>query len=388
MRLFPSLVPVSDVTCNIPGRFSAESLRQAAQLILSGDGIITPLIVRQTSFDHYELVDGAFEYYAAMEAKKLDPLRGELINAYIVPSAQEQIIAEQIAVFRRGETLDSVSAPSVTSTDANAELLRQFALMRKELQDLETRFTQTQSAAGGDPQAEPAAASTPVAVKHESKKRKEAVVATPAKQPVAPETPAAAPKATTEEAAFIDFLNRATTQDIQNLDSRVQHKAIDLLLNQRNRRLFDSQEDCLSRVRGKGFADASYVRILGKWREKHGSASAAKQASLPIDSTAAAKKSSKRRVKVKVATPATTSRKKQRSATDKAATSTSKTPEASIDKLNNMDKRELALTLNRLRISKKLIEAVLENRPFTSFEAIDIPGLGTSKREKIKSAFA
>ncbi len=93
---------VEDIHPSLPrSEFSETDLNEAAQLILKMGGIITPPILLQTGLDSYTIVDGTFEYYAALKAEEIEPLRGETINAYVIESEQEKTAYEkQIKLFR------------------------------------------------------------------------------------------------------------------------------------------------------------------------------------------------------------------------------------------------------------------------------------------------
>lgn len=142
MRLNEFLVPVSDIICNVANRFDTELLHRAGMLINDIQGIINPLVVRRIGQDKYELIDGVFGYYAAVEAEKIDPMRCELINAYIVERDQEQNIANQLEIlqkFSQPESTVSNSQPtteSVTSPDVINQILAIVTQQSKQLEQL------------------------------------------------------------------------------------------------------------------------------------------------------------------------------------------------------------------------------------------------------------
>ncbi|HDN26184.1 MAG TPA: hypothetical protein ENG03_03640 [Thioploca sp.] len=112
-KISPSIVLVEDIHSSLPrSQFLEADLDEAAQLILKMEGTITPPILLENGVDSYTVIEGNFEYYAALRAEEIDPLKGETINAYIVESEQEKAAYEkQIKVFRQRQ---SVPPPTQT----------------------------------------------------------------------------------------------------------------------------------------------------------------------------------------------------------------------------------------------------------------------------------
>lgn len=105
MRLSVSLVAVKKITTSSsPASFDEEKINRLAEQILKAEGIISPLIVRRTSLESYELVEGDFEYFAAVKAREIDPRKGETISAYIIEPENDDVsdaIAEQIELLKQ-----------------------------------------------------------------------------------------------------------------------------------------------------------------------------------------------------------------------------------------------------------------------------------------------
>ncbi len=107
MKLSPSLVAVKKINSTLPSsKFSEDDLNRAAELILKAEGIINPLILRRTSQESYEVLDGHFEYYAAAKAREKDPLKGEMIGAFIIEPENQEVFKEQVKALRERETPD------------------------------------------------------------------------------------------------------------------------------------------------------------------------------------------------------------------------------------------------------------------------------------------
>lgn len=105
MKLSTSLVAVKKINSTLPSsNFSEDDLNRVAELILKAEGIINPLILRRTSQESYEVLDGHFEYYAAAKAREKDPLKGEMIGAFIIEPENQEVFKEQVKALRERET--------------------------------------------------------------------------------------------------------------------------------------------------------------------------------------------------------------------------------------------------------------------------------------------
>lgn len=104
-------------------------LNEAAHLILAGEGVINPPILLKTGIDphtgleSYTVVDGHFEYYAAVRAREINARKGETINAYVIEADEdEKLFREQISMFRDRER--GTTAPVATSSSENVDVMR------------------------------------------------------------------------------------------------------------------------------------------------------------------------------------------------------------------------------------------------------------------------
>jgi hypothetical protein len=120
MRLSPSLVAVKKIKCTTPrSQFTDNEIEKAAKLILQGEGVINPLVVRRISLQSFEVVDGDFEYYAAARAREIEPRKGEMIGVFIIESENEDILNEQVKLFRQRQKMlsNSLTATSTIMLD-------------------------------------------------------------------------------------------------------------------------------------------------------------------------------------------------------------------------------------------------------------------------------
>jgi hypothetical protein len=108
MKISPSIVRIKKIESpTIPMEFDEIQLEKAAQLVLKMEGTITPIILRRTEPEKeaYTIIDGYFEYYAALKAMEIDSRKGKTINAYIIESEDEtSMYVQQIEVFRQRQS--------------------------------------------------------------------------------------------------------------------------------------------------------------------------------------------------------------------------------------------------------------------------------------------
>lgn len=108
MKLSTSLVAVKKITCKtLRSQFSDDDIEKAANSILEVEGVVTPIIVRRTSLQSYEVIDGDFEYYAAERAREINPKKGEMIGVYIIDDENEEALSKQVALFRQQKSASS-----------------------------------------------------------------------------------------------------------------------------------------------------------------------------------------------------------------------------------------------------------------------------------------
>ncbi|MBW4562837.1 MAG: hypothetical protein KME32_17140 [Mojavia pulchra JT2-VF2] len=129
MKLSTSLVAVKKITSSKPrSTFAEDDIEKAAKLILESEGVINPIVIRRTSLQSYEVINGDFEYYAATRAREIDPRKGEMIGVFIIEPENEGILTKQVQVFRKSKD-DNSKEVSFTSKD-----------LEKFLTNLESRF--------------------------------------------------------------------------------------------------------------------------------------------------------------------------------------------------------------------------------------------------------
>ncbi|MDZ8026470.1 MAG: hypothetical protein RMX65_019620 [Nostoc sp. DedQUE01] len=129
MKLSTSLVAIKKITSTVPrSSFADDDLEQAANLILEASGVINPIVIRRSSVNSFEVVDGHFEYHAAARAREIEPHKGEMIGVFIIESENEDTLKKQVELFRQ-QKADSSDKTSFTLKD-----------MEQFLTNLESRF--------------------------------------------------------------------------------------------------------------------------------------------------------------------------------------------------------------------------------------------------------
>ncbi|MBE9038770.1 ParB/Srx family N-terminal domain-containing protein [aff. Roholtiella sp. LEGE 12411] len=139
-----SMVDVKNITSTVArSNFAEADLENLADLIIETGGIVKPLVVKMTGVENYTVVDGHFEYYAAVRAREKNSRKGEMVNAFVVSSKVEDLVLKQVAVT---ESLVSTAQPSKTRDEkANKESSRIANLelrLEKQLNELKSEFSQ------------------------------------------------------------------------------------------------------------------------------------------------------------------------------------------------------------------------------------------------------
>jgi translation initiation factor 2 beta subunit (eIF-2beta)/eIF-5 len=135
-KISHAIVLVEDIESSLPrSKFLETDLDEAARLLLKTEGVITPPILLETGIDSYKLIEGDFEYYAAIRAGEIDPL-SETINAYIIKDEEEvEAYKKQIEVFRQQKSLPQSQPPVVDTSNVSHELQRELKYRDNMLHD-------------------------------------------------------------------------------------------------------------------------------------------------------------------------------------------------------------------------------------------------------------
>lgn len=94
-------VDVKSIHSDIPrSEFTEIELDNLAEIILESGGIIQPLILKPSGLETYSIVDGHFEYYAAVRAREKNPRQGEMVNALVISPKVENLVLKQVEILR------------------------------------------------------------------------------------------------------------------------------------------------------------------------------------------------------------------------------------------------------------------------------------------------
>ena len=102
--------------------------------------MINPIVVRRTSLQSYEVVDGEFEYYAAARAREIDPRKGEMIGVFIIDPENEELIIKQVELLRKPKpALPSVSTHSIDSNSISTIIESRLINTETRIKNIESR---------------------------------------------------------------------------------------------------------------------------------------------------------------------------------------------------------------------------------------------------------
>lgn len=122
MTLTTYLVDINSINCSVErSLFEELELEKLANLILQAEGILQPLIVKKIALDEYELIEGNFEYYAAVKAHEIDDYF-EMIRVFIIADEQQELIKKQLDLLRQKSTINSQSL-DINQNHNNFEVL-------------------------------------------------------------------------------------------------------------------------------------------------------------------------------------------------------------------------------------------------------------------------
>jgi hypothetical protein len=93
-------IDVKNISSDLPiSSFDKSKIELLADAILANDGLIRPLILTAAGVEHYTVVTGDLEYYAAVRAKEKDSRKAEMVNAFVIPPHSQQSAIEQLTLL-------------------------------------------------------------------------------------------------------------------------------------------------------------------------------------------------------------------------------------------------------------------------------------------------
>ncbi len=344
--------------------YSEAELVRAAEAILEGGGVLKPLVLKRRGFEEYDLVDGEFEYLAALKAQMLDPIKGETIDAYVMDDSNQEIVMQQLQIFRQREVTEPATAELPAGLSA-AQLLsclqplfsqlenrldQRFHMIEQQLQHLTTGAVSSSDTT-------PATVIEPVVKQAEPEVIPEPVATQVTESPAIPETNDTPAVALPTLPEWITWLNQVSAQQLAatvkqmklGLSSKVQ-------ANLMQARPFQSAQ-AVKQV--KGIGDKSFAALQQVVLQTTSSDIAATEAEI-VKPVSAAK-------------------------TDSVATSSAVIADPWLQTLNTEDAKDLLFKLSRAKLSSEAINLILNNRPFESLEVLQkLKGVGKAKVTLLK----
>jgi hypothetical protein len=138
------MVDVDSVTSSVPrSNFSEADLDILADMILESGGILKPLVLKKTGFERYEIVDGNFEYYAAVRAREKNPRKGEMVNALIISPESEEAVLKQAVALKGSDSSDKPAQNTTETNNLESSRLANIELrFEKQVNELRSELTQ------------------------------------------------------------------------------------------------------------------------------------------------------------------------------------------------------------------------------------------------------
>jgi len=135
MKFF--LVDVVCITCaKAREQFDTAKIEALAETILECDGLLRPVILKATGPESFEVIDGFLEYWAAVRVREKNPRKGEMVNAFVVPTKSEKTILKQVRILQGGVTLHEFVTPASVPKGIE-EILQSF---KNELENLNQKM--------------------------------------------------------------------------------------------------------------------------------------------------------------------------------------------------------------------------------------------------------
>jgi len=288
-KLSPSLVAVKKIVSAVPRSIFAEpDLDKLARLILESGGLINPILVRRTSMDSYEIVDGDFEYYAAARAREIEPLKGETIGAFILEPENEELLLAQLEILRKTAITDNFGdnetpkESSITEDSGESETLEPPSSFEQRLTNIEARLEnqinelkaeharEKQVLAQRIQEVENLISQLPLLIEAQLAQRiNELKSESVSEKPTLVDTVQEVEKVTSQPMSLLDALNTQNKSQLgANLkDAGLKPPVIQLILKERDVRPFVSFANVVERI--KGLTEKTMIKIIDYWQNTH-----------------------------------------------------------------------------------------------------------------------
>ncbi len=109
-------VDVKSIKSDLPkSNFVESELEQLADLILATDGLLRPLILKESGTGKYKVIEGHREYYAAVRAKEKNISKAEMVNAFVIDASNQKSAIAQLALLSGQPTPQPIKATEESS---------------------------------------------------------------------------------------------------------------------------------------------------------------------------------------------------------------------------------------------------------------------------------
>ncbi len=136
-------VDIKDISSILPrSHFIESDLEQIADLVLATDGLIRPLILKESGGEKYTVIEGHREYYAVLKAREKDRSKVEMVNAFVINDNIQSSAIEQLKLLN--EDRSPVITPAPTSVNVEQLLPTLLAAISQQVQPLVAQLAEQQ----------------------------------------------------------------------------------------------------------------------------------------------------------------------------------------------------------------------------------------------------
>jgi hypothetical protein len=137
-------VDVKSISSDLPrSTFDESDLDELANLILKTDGLLRPLVLKQTGIEQYTVIEGHREYYAALKAKEKDLKKAEMVNAFVINQKNEGSAIDQLKLLvGDSQPIPNPDPPSQINNSIDLLLPTLASLISKQIQPLEREIAE------------------------------------------------------------------------------------------------------------------------------------------------------------------------------------------------------------------------------------------------------
>lgn len=142
------LADIEDITSEVArSTFDENAIEKLAEMLIATGCLLKPLILKQVSPMKYKVLEGHFEYYAAVSANKRDTqriLRG-MVSAFVVKPEVENIAIQQAQMLNKTISTTEIKTVSISSSSSlERELQEMKVIQAQNTQRLEDVIRQSQ----------------------------------------------------------------------------------------------------------------------------------------------------------------------------------------------------------------------------------------------------